>query len=88
MGINGYGPTFSQRLTTAKQIIKESKDKKYMLQGTGQWSQYASFTMNYEYLTWWLGHAPARKEEPLRFVIQETPTTIILTKEMIHSKKK
>ncbi|HEY4876693.1 MAG TPA: glycosyltransferase family 39 protein [Puia sp.] len=78
----GYGFPFYQRVTIAKQIINESQGKEYNLVGRGNWSQFVSFTMNYEYLTWWLGHGPSHLKEPLHFIIQETPTQIILQKKI------
>lgn len=81
-GLNGYGFTFLQRESISKQIIQESKGKAYNLKGKGDYSQYISFTMNYEYLTWWMGHGPSTTEQPLKFIIQETPTKIVLQKKI------
>ncbi|HSX09758.1 MAG TPA: glycosyltransferase [Candidatus Saccharimonadales bacterium] len=77
---NGF--SYAQRNAIAKQIVKESNGKEYNLKGAGNGSQYISFTMSYEYLTWWMGHRPTKKKVPLTFTVQETPTTIILTKEI------
>jgi len=77
-----YVFAITQRLTVAKQIISESHGKEYNLVGRGNWSQFTSFTMNYEYLTWWMGHGPSKKKQPLRFIIQETPTKIVLQKKI------
>jgi hypothetical protein len=85
---SGYGFPITQREAIAKQIIQESHGREYNLVGKGNWSQFASFTMNYEYLAWWMGHGPTKTKEPLRFIIQETPTQILLTKEVIKNKKK
>jgi hypothetical protein len=84
----GYDFPISQREATVKQIIQESHGKEYNLVGKGNWSQFASFTMNYEYLAWWMGHGPVHTKEPLRFIIQETTTQILLTKEVIKNEKK
>lgn len=78
----GYGFSMTQRMFAAKQIISESQGKEYNLVGKGFWSQFASFTMNYEYLTWWMGHGPSHSSQPLRFVIQEMPTEIVVTKQV------
>jgi 4-amino-4-deoxy-L-arabinose transferase-like glycosyltransferase len=85
---SGYGFSFTQREAVAKQIIQESGGKEYNLEAKGNGSQFISFTMNYEYLAWWMGHGPTKTKEPLRFIIQETPTQILLTKEVSNKKKK
>ena len=75
---NGF--TFKDQVATAKQIIKESDGKEYNLIGAGPGSQYQSFTMNYQYLTWWLGHGPSKKNQKLRFYISEKGSKIIVQK--------
>lgn len=65
------GISFKDRISIAKQIVKEANGKKFNLTGKGVGSNFASFTMNYEYLTWWLGGKPSEKKENLRFVIRE-----------------
>lgn len=77
MGQGGYGATLQERISIAKQIVDESNRKAYNLIGKGNGSQFSSFTMNYEYLTWWLGHAPSKKQEPLIFSIEETDKIIV-----------
>jgi len=59
--LNNSEFTFSKRLYTAKQIVQESQGKEYNLIARGYGSQYISFTMNYQYLTWWLGHGPSKQ---------------------------
>lgn len=73
-----YG--FQDRLDAAKTIVREAENRPYSLIGQGPGSKFESFTMNYTYLTWWLGHAPAKVKAPLRFVINETPGGIIIEK--------
>ncbi len=67
----GYGPTLTERIAIAKQIIQKSKGQEYNLIGRGPWSQYESFTMNYQYLAWWLGHEPSKRKAKLVFIVQE-----------------
>ena len=67
--LNGF--SFSKRLTIAKEIIEKSEGKEYNLIGKGEASEHKSFTMNYEYLTWWLGHPPSKKPVQFKFVIEE-----------------
>ncbi len=77
----GYGPRFSERLKTARSIVDTAAGKRYNLRGEGPGSQFESFTMNYEYLTWWLGNGPSKKKESLVFVIKETEDQIILERQ-------
>jgi len=42
--------------------------------------------MNYECLAWWMRHGPTHTKQPLRFVIQEMPNSIVVTKEVIKNK--
>jgi len=82
----GYNFSLTQRMGAAQKIISESHGKEYNLVGKGYWSQFASFTMNYEYLTWWMGDGPTHTKQPLRFVIQELPNSIVVTKEVVKNK--
>lgn len=82
-----YGYTIHQRLEVAKKIISDSKGKQYTIGSKGPGSQYESITMNYQYLTWWLGHGPSKSQESLQFIIQETPTAILLDKRLVRRKK-
>jgi GT2 family glycosyltransferase/4-amino-4-deoxy-L-arabinose transferase-like glycosyltransferase len=66
---NGKG--FTERLAIAKRIVTESNGRRYNLKGTGGGSQFPSYTMNYEYLTWWLGNGPSHTPEPLQFLVSE-----------------
>lgn len=63
--------SFKNRLEIAKKIVKESNKQKYNLVGKGEGSQFSSFTMNYEYLTWRLGNEPSKKPQNLIFIISE-----------------
>jgi hypothetical protein len=88
MGIprGGYGPTFVERMQVARTIVKEAGGNRYTIKGVGEGSQFASYTMNYEYLTWWLGNAPVKDEQKLQFIIDETPEKILLQKKIGPSK--
>lgn len=74
--------TFSDRLSAAKQIVRNSQGKEYNLIGTGPSSKYESFTMGYLYLTWWLGHAPSKNYQKFHIFITEKGSHIILTNNM------
>ncbi|MGH7203241.1 MAG: ArnT family glycosyltransferase [Candidatus Levyibacteriota bacterium] len=74
-----YGYPFNQRTSATQQIITEANGRKYTLIGKGEGSKFASFTMPYEYLTWWLGHGPSQKKEKLKIFVSETNKGIIVT---------
>jgi GT2 family glycosyltransferase/4-amino-4-deoxy-L-arabinose transferase-like glycosyltransferase len=74
---------FLQRLEAAKDIVKDAEKKEYNLIGKGSASEFESFTMNYEYLTWWLGNGPSKKESELRFIISEENYSVQVKKEVI-----
>ncbi len=78
------GDVFRKRLQAAQYILKNSQGTEYNIIGEGPASQFASFTMNYEYLTWWLGHGPSENKQPLRFVISETRGNINVRKELLN----
>ncbi len=64
--------TYSDQLVQAKQIVTDAQGKQYNLIGKGPNSQYESFIMNYAYLTWWLGHGPAKDRQSVYFIIDDT----------------
>lgn len=70
------------RIRAAHEIIKLSGGENYNLKGEGPGSIYDSFTMNYEYLTWYLGHGPSKKETDLIIVVRETNNEISVFKEL------
>lgn len=74
----GVGNLFKDRLNISKEIIKKSKGGVYNLTGKGEGSEHRSFTMNYEYLTWYLGNAPSKESKKIKFVIEEKNNTIYL----------
>jgi GT2 family glycosyltransferase len=73
--------SYAKRLAAAQYVVKESEKKEYNLRGEGIGSEFASYTMNYEYLTWWLGNGPSKTTQPVQFIIKETPTGIQVKKD-------
>lgn len=69
LGFKGNGVTFEERLDKSKEMVTKADGMRYNIVGKGPGSQFESFTMNYEYLTWWLGHGPSDKPEKLQFII-------------------
>lgn len=69
---------FIDRLTTSKRIVSVVGNRSYVLIGKGEGSQFRSFTMNYEYLTWYLGHPMGDKTSKLKLVIEEKNNRIYL----------
>lgn len=69
LGTKGEGVTFAERLDKSKEMVNKADGIRYNIVGKGPGSQFASFTMNYEYLTWWLGNGPSDKPEKLQFIV-------------------
>ncbi len=76
----GYGLQFSKRLSIAHEIVKKSKGREYNIIGKGKGSEHKSFTANYEYLTWWLGHPPSTEKGDIVFTIDEKEGRVYLNK--------
>lgn len=72
LNTDSYYASFRERVSVAKKIVKEADGKEYNLVGRGEGSQFESYTMNYQYLTWWLGKGPSNKNEKLKFEISDT----------------
>lgn len=72
--------TLDKRVQATNSILNVVQNKDYNLIGKGPGSEHASFTMNYEYLTWWLKKPPSKKHEKLQFEISETERGIIVKK--------
>lgn len=66
-----------EKKAVAKKIIRRAGGKEYTILGVGPGSEFASFTMPYEYLTWWLG-SPSKKNASLKIEIYEKPEGIYL----------
>jgi len=76
-----YGYTLEQRMSAAKVVISLADEKSYTLKGEGSGSQFESFTMNYQYLLWYLKHPVTEKNAELSFTILETSNGIIVRQE-------
>jgi GT2 family glycosyltransferase len=72
--------SFYDRIAVAKQIIKESDGKEYNILGNGTDNRNAIATLNYQYLTWWLGHGPSNNNQKIHFYISEQGSKIIVQK--------
>jgi hypothetical protein len=68
--------TLDKQLQATAQILKIAQKRDYNLKGKGSGSQFESFTMNYEYLSWWLGRAPSKKNEHLKIYISKSASGI------------
>lgn len=79
----GYGPRFDDRIKIVKEIITTAQNRPYNIIGKGEGSEFTSFTMNYEYLSWWLGNSPSKKQERLKFIINEDKDKILLIKKIL-----
>lgn len=75
----GSGVSLEQRERAVESIIKASGKDGYVLVGSGDGSQFKSFTMNYEYLGVSLGHPP--KANGTKFHITETFNKIVVMEE-------
>lgn len=62
---------FSKRLNVVREIIKKANGNPYNIVGRGNGSQFESFTMNYQYLVWWLGRPASKEKEKLKIYITE-----------------
>ena len=74
-----YGAPLDERIAAAKKIIKIAEGKGYNIIGSGPGSEFASFTMNYEYLGWWLGNPPSHDPQKLKFIVNEEHGNISLS---------
>lgn len=79
-----YGLYLTERLNAVKTMLKEAGKKKYIIRGEGPGSQFESFTMNYEYLAWWLGKPPSKEFAKNLFIISESKDGIIVNKKIIN----
>ncbi|MDO8660116.1 MAG: glycosyltransferase [Candidatus Parcubacteria bacterium] len=79
-GKPAYGLYYIERLNAANKILKETNGQYYEIKGRGAGSQFESFTMNYEYLVWWLGYPSSKKDEKLKIYISESVSGIKIEK--------
>ncbi len=63
------GTSFSEKVEASNLIIRKASGRNYNILGKGEGSEHESFTMPYEYLTWWLGQPPSGKNEKLKFYL-------------------
>lgn len=77
---NDLKPELKNRLIATDEIIALSGGREYNLIGKGDGSQFASFTMNYQYLLWWKGHPVASKNVSQKIVVLEEGTSITISK--------
>ncbi len=75
------GYSFIDRVQAAKEIISQADGSRYNLKGKGPGSQFESFTMNYEYLTFWLGNPPSKNNEKKKIFISEERNDIKVIQE-------
>jgi len=73
--------SYKERLVVSKQVVSEARGRSYNLVGKGEGSKFESFTMNYQYLTWWLGNPPTKTKQKLQFTIAEEKNKIRVIKE-------
>ncbi len=71
-----YG--LADRVKAAEKIISLTDGKPYNLIGIGSGSQFISYTMNYQYLLWWMGYPPAAKSVRQKIIINDAPKGIII----------
>lgn len=68
---SAYPLSLEKRIAAARYIIEQADGKPYSFSGSGPGSKFESFTMNYAYLAWFLGHSPSEKREKVHFIIHE-----------------
>jgi len=74
-----YDHTYKRRMMAAKKILVIANGEEYSLLFKGLGSEFESSTMNYEYITWWLGdNPPVKNKEDLIIVVEEQSDRIII----------
>jgi len=76
----GYGPSFKERINVAKYMIKDSDSKSFTVYGKGEGSSFESFTMNYQYLTWYYGKEYKKRDGDVIYILEEFPNEIKIKK--------
>lgn len=74
------GITMQDRIKTANFFIKDSKNKSFSIVGNGIGSEFASFTMNYQFLAWYYGKEPVNKGKIVYIVSEELGKVKIVKK--------
>jgi GT2 family glycosyltransferase len=77
---NNNSQTIYNEISAAKEIIRQADGNMYNILGKGSGSEFESFTMNYAYLTWWLGHASSEKNEKIKIFISYSADSIKIDK--------
>lgn len=73
-----FDTPLSKRLATSKEIVIRSNGRAYNILEKDKASGFEDFIKNYEYLAWWLGHGPSKKDEKLKYYINENSSKIIV----------
>ena len=68
---------FTKRIELAKEIVTQSLNRPYNITDKKGRGMDPSSIKNYEYLTWWLGNEPYKKNEKLKFYMDENSCKII-----------
>ena len=76
----GYGPSFKERINVAKYMIKDSDSKSFTVYGKGEGSSFESFTMNYQYLTWYYGKEYKKRDGDVIYILEEFSNEIKIKK--------
>lgn len=79
--LSTQGNEFQLQNKAAEAVIKLTKGQKYNLIGRGPGSQFASFTMNYEYLLWYKGFPPSKTSTSQIISIAELNGKIIISRQ-------
>lgn len=72
--------TFFDRINAARKIIEAADEQEYNLIGNGWLKEFESYTMNYQYLTWWMMNAPVKDNRPIKIYVTEKKNAIIIEK--------
>lgn len=75
-----YGISLVERLYAVDEIIRLADGQEYNLIGKGKGSEFKSYTMNYEYLLWWKGHPPSKKDLKNKIVVEDRNGEVLVTK--------
>jgi len=69
------GPSFSNRLALSKAILSQSQTSSPEIAMQGPGSKFRSYSMPYEYLTWWISRSTAPLGSHTKFLINEESQT-------------